>query len=158
MIEHSSDIKWSVRVMSPHDLSRGMLKKSPYNLSVFISFIGSLPSVSPNNRLTTAVCFVRRNAQSHDATIQLIQDVVQRGYNLTQVRSILLHPLAALSTFSVATELRIVVYCRSSSTLWGQLQRIKPNFKPFSLPSTLPFARRPIQSTQSFLPLRSLPK
>lgn len=27
----------------------------------------------------------KRNAQSHDTTIQLIQDIVQRGYNLTQV-------------------------------------------------------------------------
>ncbi|KAL8277699.1 hypothetical protein RQP46_009972 [Phenoliferia psychrophenolica] len=56
MMENGEKIKWATTVMSPHDLSRGMLKRTPYNL----------------------------NAQSHDATIQLISDVLQRGYSVTQ--------------------------------------------------------------------------
>lgn len=32
MMEHGDDVKWAVRVMSPHDLSRGMLRRNPYNL------------------------------------------------------------------------------------------------------------------------------
>lgn len=41
MIEHDDDIKWAVRVMSPHDLSRGMLKRNPYNLFVLLPYLSS---------------------------------------------------------------------------------------------------------------------
>lgn len=41
-MKHSDDVKWAVRVMSPYDLSRGMLRRNPYNLSVSFPFI-SLP-------------------------------------------------------------------------------------------------------------------
>ena len=34
MMDHGEDIKWAVTVMSSHDISRGMLRKSPYNLYV----------------------------------------------------------------------------------------------------------------------------
>lgn len=34
MMAHGDKIKWATTVMSPHDLSRGMLRKSPYNLFV----------------------------------------------------------------------------------------------------------------------------
>ncbi|GAA99968.1 uncharacterized protein L969DRAFT_53476 [Mixia osmundae IAM 14324] len=52
----SDNLEWAVRVMSPFDISRGMLRKTPYNL----------------------------NAQSHDATIMLIRDVIQMGYNIAE--------------------------------------------------------------------------
>ena len=32
MMENGEKIKWATTVMSPHDLSRGMLKRTPYNL------------------------------------------------------------------------------------------------------------------------------
>lgn len=32
MIEHEEKVKWAVTVMSPYDLSRGMLRRNPYNL------------------------------------------------------------------------------------------------------------------------------
>ncbi|KAM0749270.1 ribonuclease [Meredithblackwellia eburnea MCA 4105] len=57
IMEKDSKINWATTVMSPHDLSRGMLKRTPYNL----------------------------NAQSHDTTINLITGVIQRGYNVKEV-------------------------------------------------------------------------
>lgn len=36
MIANGDKIKWSTTVMSPHDLSRGMLKRTPYNLCAFL--------------------------------------------------------------------------------------------------------------------------
>ncbi|KAF8554404.1 ribonuclease HII [Imleria badia] len=51
------NLGWSVRVISPQAISRGMLKVPPINL----------------------------NKQSQDATIQLIRDVLQRGIHLTDV-------------------------------------------------------------------------
>ncbi|GAA5825814.1 hypothetical protein JCM11251_000011, partial [Rhodosporidiobolus azoricus] len=56
IIEHGEDVKYAVNVMSPNDLSMGMLRRTPYNL----------------------------NAQSHDATINLIREVVEKGYNLKE--------------------------------------------------------------------------
>ncbi|GAA5832651.1 hypothetical protein JCM3766R1_004280 [Sporobolomyces carnicolor] len=56
IIEHEQDVKYSVTVMSPNDISMGMLRRIPYNL----------------------------NAQSHDCTINLIREVVDRGYNIRQ--------------------------------------------------------------------------
>ena len=50
-------IGWSVRVMSAHDISSAMLSPAGYNL----------------------------NAQAHDATIELIRDVVRQGVNVTQI-------------------------------------------------------------------------
>ncbi|KAF8442328.1 ribonuclease H-like domain-containing protein [Boletus edulis BED1] len=51
------NLGWSVRVISPQAISRGMLKVPPTNL----------------------------NKQSQDATIQLIRDVLQRGLQLSDV-------------------------------------------------------------------------
>ncbi|GAA6010981.1 hypothetical protein JCM11491_005896 [Sporobolomyces phaffii] len=56
IIEHEREVKYSVTVMSPHDISVGMLRRIPYNL----------------------------NAQSHDCTINLIREVVDKGYNVKQ--------------------------------------------------------------------------
>ncbi|GAA5903393.1 ribonuclease H2 catalytic subunit RNH201 [Sporobolomyces salmoneus] len=56
IIEHEQDTKYSVTVMSPNDISMGMLRRIPYNL----------------------------NAQSHDCTINLIREVVDKGYNIKQ--------------------------------------------------------------------------
>ncbi|GAA5973134.1 hypothetical protein JCM11641_006285 [Rhodosporidiobolus odoratus] len=56
IIEHQEHVKYSVTVMSPADISAGMLRKQPYNL----------------------------NAQSHDTTINLIREVVEKGYNLKE--------------------------------------------------------------------------
>ncbi|GAA5975547.1 hypothetical protein JCM5350_002644 [Sporobolomyces pararoseus] len=56
IIEHEKDVKYSVTVMSPNDISMGMLRRIPYNL----------------------------NAQSHDCTINLIREVVEKGYNIKQ--------------------------------------------------------------------------
>ncbi|KAI0303745.1 ribonuclease H2 subunit A [Multifurca ochricompacta] len=56
----SSDVAslgWSVRVLSPRDISSGMLRRPPTNL----------------------------NKQSQDATILLIREVLQRGIELTEV-------------------------------------------------------------------------
>lgn len=36
MMQHDQDIHWSTTIMSPHDLSAGMLRKTPYNLCVLI--------------------------------------------------------------------------------------------------------------------------
>ncbi|KAI0322601.1 ribonuclease H2 subunit A [Amylostereum chailletii] len=51
------NLGWSVRVMSPQDISNGMLRKPPVNL----------------------------NKQSQDATILLIREVLQSGIQLTEV-------------------------------------------------------------------------
>ncbi|GAA6058807.1 hypothetical protein JCM10212_001923 [Sporobolomyces blumeae] len=56
IIEHEKDVKYAVTVMSPNDISMGMLRRVPYNL----------------------------NAQSHDCTINLIREVVDRGYNVKE--------------------------------------------------------------------------
>ncbi|GAA5903678.1 hypothetical protein JCM8208_003657 [Rhodotorula glutinis] len=56
MLEHADDVKYAATVMSPADISMGMLRKTPYNL----------------------------NAQSHDVTIQLIREVVERGYHVKE--------------------------------------------------------------------------
>jgi hypothetical protein len=39
-MDHGKDIKWAVTVMSSHDISRGMLRRSPYNLYVDARLIG----------------------------------------------------------------------------------------------------------------------
>ena len=57
MTEQGDNLGWGVRVMSPADLSAGMNRRYPYNL----------------------------NAQSHDATIGLISDVIKSGMNVTEV-------------------------------------------------------------------------
>ncbi|KAH9960851.1 ribonuclease H2 subunit A [Russula dissimulans] len=51
------NLGWSVRVLSPRDISSGMLRRPPSNL----------------------------NKQSQDATILLIREVLQRGIKLTEV-------------------------------------------------------------------------
>ncbi|GAA5864234.1 hypothetical protein JCM8547_001302 [Rhodosporidiobolus lusitaniae] len=56
IIDHEEDVKYAVTVMSPNDISMGMLRRVPYNL----------------------------NAQSHDATINLIREVLEKGYNLKE--------------------------------------------------------------------------
>ncbi|GAA5891599.1 hypothetical protein JCM6882_004524 [Rhodosporidiobolus microsporus] len=56
IIDHGEDVKYAVRVMSPNDISMGMLRRTPYNL----------------------------NAQSHDATINLIREVVEKGYQVKE--------------------------------------------------------------------------
>ncbi|GJN93548.1 hypothetical protein Rhopal_006605-T1 [Rhodotorula paludigena] len=56
ILQHKDDVKYAVTVMSPADISMGMLRKQPYNL----------------------------NAQSHDVTINLIREVVERGYNVKE--------------------------------------------------------------------------
>ncbi|CAG8577216.1 7202_t:CDS:2 [Diversispora eburnea] len=50
-------IAWSVRVISPQDISWNMLKRDKYNL----------------------------NAQAHDTTIQLIQEILDRGVNVNEI-------------------------------------------------------------------------
>ncbi|KAK9729783.1 hypothetical protein K7432_000026 [Basidiobolus ranarum] len=58
IINESTDfIGWSVRVLSPQDISQGMLGRSKYNL----------------------------NSQAHDTTIQLIRDTLKSGVNVTEV-------------------------------------------------------------------------
>ncbi|GAA6025505.1 hypothetical protein JCM8202_001973 [Rhodotorula sphaerocarpa] len=56
MLDHADEVKYAATVMSPHDISLGMLRKTPYNL----------------------------NAQSHDCTINLIREVCDRGYNIKE--------------------------------------------------------------------------
>ncbi|SCV70392.1 BQ2448_1786 [Microbotryum intermedium] len=56
IINDAKNVHYACTVMSAHDISRGMLRRTPYNL----------------------------NAQSHDVTINLIKDVIDRGYNITQ--------------------------------------------------------------------------
>ena len=53
----SKNIGWSVRVMTAHDISAGMLRPKPYNL----------------------------NAQAHDTTAQLIRDVISSGVNVREI-------------------------------------------------------------------------
>ncbi|KAI9455999.1 ribonuclease H2 subunit A [Russula earlei] len=53
----ATNLGWSVRVLSPRDISSGMLRRPPTNL----------------------------NKQSQDATILLIREVLQRGIELTEV-------------------------------------------------------------------------
>ncbi|GAA6007110.1 hypothetical protein JCM10207_001511 [Rhodosporidiobolus poonsookiae] len=54
IIDHAADVKYAATIMSPNDISMGMLRRTPYNL----------------------------NAQSHDATINLIREVLEKGYNV----------------------------------------------------------------------------
>ncbi|BGP19115.1 hypothetical protein JCM10213_008038 [Rhodosporidiobolus nylandii] len=56
ILEHKEDVKYACTVMSPGDISAGMLRRTPYNL----------------------------NAQSHDCTINLIREVLEKGYNLKE--------------------------------------------------------------------------
>ncbi|GAA5969937.1 hypothetical protein JCM21900_004452 [Sporobolomyces salmonicolor] len=56
ILEHQENVKYAVTVMSPNDISMGMLRKVPYNL----------------------------NAQSHDVTINLIREVLERGYDVKE--------------------------------------------------------------------------
>ncbi|GAA6039314.1 hypothetical protein JCM8097_003259 [Rhodosporidiobolus ruineniae] len=56
ILEHKKDVKYAVTVMSPNDISMGMLRRTPYNL----------------------------NAQSHDATINLIREVLEKGYQVKE--------------------------------------------------------------------------
>ncbi|ORY78027.1 ribonuclease [Leucosporidium creatinivorum] len=56
IMEKEENVKYAVTVMSPHDISRGMLRRNPYNL----------------------------NAQSHDVTINLIREVLERGYKIKE--------------------------------------------------------------------------
>ncbi|GAA5873631.1 hypothetical protein JCM3774_004996 [Rhodotorula dairenensis] len=56
MLEHGDEVKYAATIMSPSDISMGMLRKTPYNL----------------------------NAQSHDCTINLIREVCERGYKLKE--------------------------------------------------------------------------
>ncbi|CAJ0767240.1 22543_t:CDS:2, partial [Entrophospora sp. SA101] len=58
LIQSNNDIiSWSVRVLSPQDISWNMLKLDKHNL----------------------------NAQAHETTIQLIQQVLDQGVNLTEI-------------------------------------------------------------------------
>ncbi|RIB10774.1 ribonuclease H-like domain-containing protein [Gigaspora rosea] len=54
---HQENIAWSVRVLSPQDISWNMLKMNKYNL----------------------------NAQAHDTTIELIRQVLIKGVNVTEI-------------------------------------------------------------------------
>jgi len=46
------DLKWAVRVMSPHDISRHMLQRTPYNLCVCPSASASrVGAVAPRARM-----------------------------------------------------------------------------------------------------------
>ncbi|KAM0786679.1 hypothetical protein ACM66B_002126 [Microbotryomycetes sp. NB124-2] len=56
ILEHAQDVKYAVTVMSPTDISAGMLRRLPYDL----------------------------NSQSHDVTIELIRQVIDRGYNVRE--------------------------------------------------------------------------
>ncbi|KAK4047345.1 hypothetical protein OIO90_006204 [Microbotryomycetes sp. JL221] len=56
ILQHEQDVKFAVTVMSPNDISAGMLRRTPYDL----------------------------NSQSHDVTIDLIRQVVDRGYNVRE--------------------------------------------------------------------------
>ncbi|KAK4049575.1 hypothetical protein OIV83_004073 [Microbotryomycetes sp. JL201] len=56
ILDHAKDVKYAVTVMSPTDISAGMLRRLPYDL----------------------------NSQSHDVTIELIRQVVDRGYNVRE--------------------------------------------------------------------------
>ncbi|WFD34136.1 ribonuclease H [Malassezia cuniculi] len=57
LIENHAQMGWAVRVMSPQDISAGMLRKRPHNL----------------------------NAQSSDATVSLIQGVLDAGVDVTEI-------------------------------------------------------------------------
>jgi len=58
LIQSNNDIvSWGVRVLSPQDISWNMLKSDKHNL----------------------------NAQAHETTIQLIQQVLDQGVNITEV-------------------------------------------------------------------------
>lgn len=43
ILEHADDVKYAATVMSPSDISMGMLRKTPYNLCV------STTAISPGN-------------------------------------------------------------------------------------------------------------
>lgn len=57
LIHHSQHLGWAVRVMSPQDISAGMLRRRPINL----------------------------NAQSSQATVSLIAGVLQSGVDVTEI-------------------------------------------------------------------------
>ncbi|KAL9933665.1 hypothetical protein V8E36_007323 [Tilletia maclaganii] len=57
LIENPDHIGWAVRVISPQDISAGMLRRHPYNL----------------------------NSQALDATVELIQNVLDSGVDLTEI-------------------------------------------------------------------------
>ncbi|CAD6888014.1 unnamed protein product [Tilletia caries] len=57
LIQNPDNIGWAVRVMSPQDISAGMLRRHPYNL----------------------------NQQALDATVLLIQNVLDSGVDLTEI-------------------------------------------------------------------------
>lgn len=57
LIDHKQHLGWSVRVMSPQDISAGMLRRRPVNL----------------------------NAQSSQATVSLIAGVLEQGVDVTEI-------------------------------------------------------------------------
>lgn len=57
LIDHNENLGWSVRVMSPQDISAGMLRRRPINL----------------------------NAQSSAATVSLIAGVLDKGVDVTEI-------------------------------------------------------------------------
>ena len=79
-------LKWAVRVMSPHDISRHMLQRTPYNLCVgtpenhCASFRCRAAGLCASNVELTC----DSNAQSHDATAMLIREVLSKGFNVTE--------------------------------------------------------------------------
>ncbi|GAO46407.1 ribonuclease HII [Saitoella complicata NRRL Y-17804] len=54
------EISWSTRIMTPRDISTCMLRSKPSQI-------------------------INLNAQAHDATINLIREVMERGVNVTQI-------------------------------------------------------------------------
>ncbi|KAK0556654.1 hypothetical protein OC846_000973 [Tilletia horrida] len=57
LIQNPDNLGWAVRVLSPQDISAGMLRRHPYNL----------------------------NSQALDATVALIQNVLDSGVDLTEI-------------------------------------------------------------------------
>lgn len=56
MLDHGDDVKYAATVMSPNDISMGMLRKTPYNLYVLPSRPGRARGVRVGRvfRLTVA--------------------------------------------------------------------------------------------------------
>lgn len=81
--------------MSPHDISRHMLQRAPYNL--FVETFWLFPAAACVKLYAHAHLLNThsRNAQSHDATVGLIRDVLAKKYNISKVYVDTVGPSAA---------------------------------------------------------------
>lgn len=136
MMENGEKIKWATTVMSPHDLSRGMLKRTPYNLCVTSPLRSGRP-------LTLASKERPISRRDHPAHQRRRPARVQRHSS---------------TRFPPPKLLRLRTSCSASSIQSVQQRTTKRSSRVSSPPSPSSSHQKPTPSTRSSQPPRSRPK